>query len=186
MAITEIDTKNLMWYTQAGYRWLLQFSVKTESMGENALKKRAFSTALALCLCLSATPFAYARQEPVLPQRDAAGILTRNPAPHADVKVPTQQEAYEAMIALKDKERYQEGAPWTNETHEYRWNGGTQGGIAAIGAGCVAFAYELSDAAFGSLPARATKNFTHGNRHPGERCGRRDCGGQLQRKWKRR
>lgn len=127
-------------------------------MGENALKKRAFSTALALCLCLSATPFAYARQEPVLPQRDAAEILTRNPAPRADVKVPTQQEAYEAMIALKDKERYQEGAPWTNETHEYRWNGGTQGGIAAIGAGCVAFAYELSDAAFGALPARMYMN----------------------------
>ena len=61
------------------------------------------------------------------------------------------------MTALKKQTEYAEGASWDNG-NEYTWKGGTQGGIAAIGAGCVAFAYILSDAAFGDLPARMTSS----------------------------
>ena len=75
--------------------------------------------------------------------------------------VPTYQEAYEAMNALK--ETYPEGMEWTNFTpygsngklgDSYTWKGGYIYG-ANKGVGCAAFAFILSDAAFGSLPARA-------------------------------
>ena len=80
--------------------------------------------------------------------------------------VPTYEEAYEAMIALK--ETYPEGMEWTNFKpygrdgelgSAYRWNGGKIFG-ASSGVGCSAFAFILSDEAFGNLPARAT---TRGN-----------------------
>lgn len=80
--------------------------------------------------------------------------------------VPTYQEAYEIMIALKDE--YPEGTPWTNFTpygsegplgDSYLWKGGpVYGGSRAVG--CMAFAFVLSDAVFGNLPSRATTNFT--------------------------
>ena len=54
---------------------------------------------------------------------------------------------YNAMIALK--EEYPDGTPWTNNNY-YAWNGG----IFSGGYGCVGFAFMLSDAAFGTLPAR--------------------------------
>lgn len=47
------------------------------------------------------------------------------------------------------KDQYPEGMRWTNSDY-YRW----KGGIIPNGYGCVAFAYILSDEAFGSLPAR--------------------------------
>lgn len=74
--------------------------------------------------------------------------------------VPTYQEAYEAMIALKEK--YPEGMEWTNFTpygsngtlgDSYLWKGGKIFG-ASRGVGCAAFAFVLSDEAFDSLPAR--------------------------------
>lgn len=58
-----------------------------------------------------------------------------------------EQAAYEAMIALKSQ--YPEGTRWTNDNF-YAWKGGIYSG----GAGCAGFAFMLSDAAFGSLPAR--------------------------------
>ena len=66
---------------------------------------------------------------------------------NALAKTPTEAEAYSRMIALK--EDYPEGTPWTNDNF-YAWNGGIYSG----GYGCVAFAFLLSDAAFGTLPAR--------------------------------
>ena len=39
-------------------------------------------------------------------------------APYAEVKVPTQAEAFDAMIALQKQARYEEGASWTNGTEE--------------------------------------------------------------------
>jgi uncharacterized protein YjdB len=54
---------------------------------------------------------------------------------------------YKAMISKKKK--YPEGMSWTNDNH-YSWNGG----IYSRGSGCSGFAFMLSDAAFGSLPAR--------------------------------
>ena len=81
--------------------------------------------------------------------------MTVIPEACAEEAVPSPQEVYDILIAFREKDGYTEGTAWTNETHpNYKWNGGTAGGIASIGAGCVAFAYELSDAAFGNLPAR--------------------------------
>ena len=74
--------------------------------------------------------------------------------------VPTYQEAYDAMTALK--EDYPEGMKWTNfEPYgskgelgdAYTWNGGAVYG-AKSAVGCMAFAFILSDEAFGHLPAR--------------------------------
>ena len=74
--------------------------------------------------------------------------------------VPTYQEAYDAMAALK--EEYPEGMKWTNfEPYgskgelgdAYTWNGGAVYG-AKSAVGCMAFAFILSDEAFGNLPAR--------------------------------
>ncbi|MDE5930922.1 MAG: leucine-rich repeat domain-containing protein, partial [Lachnospiraceae bacterium] len=76
-----------------------------------------------------------------------------------DSTVPTPTEAYDAMIAFKNRGGYTEGTPWTDDTpysdsNYYRWNGGPLNGTNIVAVGCVAFAFELSDAAFGSLPAR--------------------------------
>ncbi len=72
--------------------------------------------------------------------------------------VPTPQEAYEAMIALQSK--FPEGMHWTDASSgTYTWKGGRgeNGEIATMGTGCVNFAFQLSDAAFGTLPARMLK-----------------------------
>ncbi len=74
--------------------------------------------------------------------------------------VPTYQDAYDAMTALK--EDYPEGMKWTNfEPYgskgelgdAYTWNGGAVYG-AKSAVGCMAFVFILSDEAFGNLPAR--------------------------------
>ncbi len=79
----------------------------------------------------------------------------------ADVTYPSYKEAYDKMIALK--EEYTEGMTWTNFTpygskgtkgDSYVWKGGKVKGVDR-GVGCAAFAFILSDEAFGSLPARA-------------------------------
>ena len=73
---------------------------------------------------------------------------------------PTYREVYAAMTNLQDK--YPEGMTWTNfepygsrgELGEYyRFQGGPVKG-AGLGVGCAAFAFLLSDEAFGSLPSR--------------------------------
>ena len=79
--------------------------------------------------------------------------------------VPTYQEAYDTMIALMDE--YPERMTWTNfypyGTGEgsiasaYTWKGGAIYG-AKSAVGCMAFAFILSDAAFGNLPARPIPN----------------------------
>ncbi len=78
--------------------------------------------------------------------------------------VPTCQEVYEAMVGLKDQ--YPEGMTWTNfEPYgsrgelgaSYVWKGGKVYG-ANSGVGCAAFAFILSDTAFGDLPARVIEN----------------------------
>lgn len=60
---------------------------------------------------------------------------------------------YAKMIALK--EEYPEGMKWTNDNY-YAWKGGIYSG----GYGCAGFAFMLSDAAFGSLPARKHTDFS--------------------------
>lgn len=82
----------------------------------------------------------------------------------AETICPSYQDAYDAMIALQ--ENYKEGMPWTNFTpygrdgdlgSAYKWKGGKIKG-AESGVGCAAFAFILSDAAFGNLPARTIDN----------------------------
>lgn len=92
--------------------------------------KKILSTLMALSLLLSAVPMA------------AAG----------EGDIPTAMEAYKTMVALQ--EQYPERKPWTN-VDSYTW----KGGIEANGAGCVAFAYILSDAVFGAMPARKVTTF---------------------------
>lgn len=60
--------------------------------------------------------------------------------------VPTEAEAYKKITAVKT--RYPHGTRWTNANY-YSWKGG-KGGAS----GCMGFAYLISDAAFGTLPAR--------------------------------
>ncbi len=57
----------------------------------------------------------------------------------------TEEAVLSRILAMKDE--YYEGRPWTNDD-TYAMQGGGR-----YGAGCMAFAYILSDAAFGSLPA---------------------------------
>lgn len=73
---------------------------------------------------------------------------------------PTYEEAYEAMIGMKDQ--LYEGMPWTNFQpfgnegnwgKYYRFQGGSVKG-ASLGVGCAAFVFMLSDEAFDTLPAR--------------------------------
>ena len=124
------------------------------------MKRQILSVVLALCLCISFPSAVYAWQEDFLLQEEgftkapASGSVTR------DSTIPAPTEVYEAMIALKDQDAYKEGTTWTdNEPYSaskgyYRWKGGTLGGTNIAATGCVAFAFVLSDTAFGSLPAR--------------------------------
>lgn len=114
---------------------------------------------------MSATPNAYARQESPPPQKSVLSVgFPAHPVPYAEEAVPTPQEAYEAMIALREDSRYLEGTPWTNDTpyslsNAYYWKGGVIDGNVKSGVGCAAFAFILSDEAFGNLPARMSSNF---------------------------
>lgn len=123
------------------------------------MKKRITSLALALCFCMSSQSVAYAGQQEPFIQADAPMVDASDLAARADV-IPTPTEVYNAMIALQDREEYKEGTPWTNDEPYsdskgyYRWKGGTLGGTSIAAVGCVAFAFILSDEAFGGLPAR--------------------------------
>ena len=78
----------------------------------------------------------------------AVFLLAVPSADYAAADVPTEQEAYESMVALREK--YPEGTPWTNSNRYTSRAPATMGG----GGGCHAFALILSDAAFGALPGR--------------------------------
>ena len=85
--------------------------------------------------------------------------------PDIDSATLTPAKVYDAMIALRDKTGYTEGSEWTDYVpysgkgdDVYRWNGGAIGGSNIVAVGCVAFAFTLSDAAFGRLPARMHAN----------------------------
>ena len=105
------------------------------------MKKRGLSLLLALALCLGLLGAA-------LPQASAAAA-------------PTERQAYEAMTALKSK--YPEGMRWTDENY-CSWHGG----IFSGGSGCAGFAFMLSDAAFGTLPARKLTKFEYSDVRVGD------------------
>ena len=81
----------------------------------------------------------------------------------SEVSGPSYQQAYDRMVALQKE--YPEGRTWTNsdpygpgkpEPH-YRWKGGPIDGKNIVSVGCAAFAFILSDAAFGNLPNRTVQ-----------------------------
>lgn len=109
------------------------------------MRQRILSIALALCLCVFTVPMA-----------------------RAESTVPTPAQVYETLIALKENDRFKEGTPWTDETNSYDWNGGPIAGNVTGGTGCAAFAFELSDIAFGSLPARLVAPIQLSNVLPGD------------------
>lgn len=132
------------------------------------MKKRILSVLLALCLCISSQSTAYAGQEEPLQQGEDLTEEYTSRLVARDSTIPTPTEVYASMIALKEREEYKEGTPWTDDEPYsdskgyYRWKGGTLGGVNIVAVGCVAFAFILSDEAFGSLPARMYEagNFT--------------------------
>lgn len=155
------------------------------------MKQRFLSVSLALCLCISSQSVIHASREDPQQQEDirteadgtvnsddeilgvdgeGAGPTERSIgiSSTADT-IPTPTEVYEAMIALKDDPKYAEGVSWTDDsnpvtgTNVYHWQGGLVGGVKISSTGCVAFAFMLSDKAFGFLPNRmyATNGFTY-------------------------
>ncbi len=144
--------------------------------------KKLLSLLLALILCLSLLPAALAEEPegviapaeeedpglitPVDPQAPPPGCtgwalplgsfpkedepgVTEYTIDVPDVKLEdlTDEIVYHAMMAMKTD--FPEGMPWTDADF-YAWNGG----IFSGGYGCAGFAFLLSDAAFGTLPAR--------------------------------
>ena len=75
--------------------------------------------------------------------------------------VPTEQEAYNAIMSLKSS--FPEGMTWTNDNY-YAWKGGIYRG----GYGCAGFAFRCSDEAFGSLPARKVTGISIADVHVGD------------------
>ena len=124
------------------------------------MKKRILSFALALCLCISSQSVVHAWHEEPLQQEDVLAAESTSRLVTRDSTVPTPAEVYQSMIALKDQEQYKEGTPWTDDEPYsdskgyYYWKGGNLDGHRISAVGCVAFAFILSDTAFGSLPAR--------------------------------
>lgn len=138
------------------------------------MKQRILSIALALCLCLSTQSVAHAFPDSALTEEPAFSEESINDpisqtALYSNSTIPTPTEIYEAMIALKNDASYKEGTTWTNDTPYsdskgyYSWKGGTLAGVNIVAVGCVAFAFTLSDAAFGDLQARmyAPGQFTY-------------------------
>lgn len=128
--------------------------------GGATMKKRLIAVALALCVCVSSQSVTHAWQEDSLRQEN---VGTENNAAEPDTRDSTilvPAEVYAAMIALREQDAYKEGTAWTNnEPYSdskgyYHWKGGPIDGVNISAVGCVAFAFILSDAAFGSLPAR--------------------------------
>ncbi len=79
----------------------------------------------------------------------------------ASAAQPEEDQVYQAMIAMKDQ--YPERMPWTDDNF-YEWKGGIYSG----GSGCAGFAFLLSDAAFGSLPARELLEFSYADVRVGD------------------
>lgn len=118
------------------------------------------STALAMCLCMFSLSTVHACEEIPLPLKDVHAERTTAGLVACDSTIPSPGEIYQAMVALQDQDAYKEGTPWTDyepysdEKGYYNWRGGLLNGKRIDAVGCVAFAFILSDAAFGDLQAR--------------------------------
>jgi uncharacterized protein YjdB len=73
----------------------------------------------------------------------------------------TEKSVYDAIVAQKS--RYPEGMTWTNAnpTGGYLFKGYLHYYVNMYGYGCAAFAYEMSDIAFGNLPAVDHHNWSN-------------------------
>lgn len=109
---------------------------------------------------------------------DEEEAVAENPAAEKAGEL-SYSEVYNKMIALKETEKdyFSEGKTWTNfEPYgtkgslgkDYPWHGGTILGNVRSGVGCAAFAFRLSDAAFGDLPARVVNDFKFADVKPGD------------------
>lgn len=100
---------------------------------------------------LLAAAMACTMSAPAVSAADITILSSAAETPKARASYDTQS-VYNAMLALKPK--YPDGMKWTNDNY-YAWKGGIyQGGF-----GCAGFAFLLSDAAFGTLPARMSSIF---------------------------
>ena len=79
--------------------------------------------------------------------------------------MPTAEQAYARIIAMKSS--YPEGKHWTNEDG-YVWTNRLDYYGSYYGFGCVAFAMILSDAAYGTVPARSIQDYTYEDLHVGD------------------
>lgn len=133
------------------------------------MRKRLLSLALALAMCLTLLPVSALAADGGFSVKDGGLWTCTVPGGGAAIRyssaalgtasanaftgVPSEQQAYQSIIAMKAQ--YPEGMQWTNDNY-YRWNGG----IFSGGFGCAGFAFLLSDAAFGNLPARKLTGVT--------------------------
>ena len=70
---------------------------------------------------------------------------------------PTPQEVYNEIIAMKAQ--YPEGMPYTNDDPAGGYIFKGSNGVTLRGYGCAAFAFIMSDVAFGNLPAATNYSF---------------------------
>lgn len=111
----------------------------------------------------------FVKAQSTLDDQTTGGVVTRKPAgvsfeaPRmvSVESVPTEEAVYAALIAMKSQ--YPEGMPWTNADGYIFY---ALPGITYYGYGCAGFAFILSDAAFGDLPARIHTDFD--NVHVGD------------------
>ncbi len=82
----------------------------------------------------------------------AAGVTSGNTSYGAEYAMTSaEKKVYKTLISMKS--RLPEGKTWGNNIF-YAWDGG----LFAGGYGCAAFAFKLSDAAFGTASARLHEN----------------------------
>ena len=111
------------------------------------MKHRFFAGLLA---CIMAVPFGAAMPA------SAASVRFAQISPRAGITVDVPYSCPYVYSAITGMEAvYPSGMEWTNDDF-YMWNGG---GTYAGGYGCVAFAYTLSDVAFGDLPCTEYDTF---------------------------
>ncbi len=95
-------------------------------------------------------------KEPGTDQEETKGQETEQNQENTDTDAGalTEGKVYAAIMAMQPE--YPEGMAWTND-NTYYWKGGIYSG----GMGCAAFAFAMSDAAFGDLPARMHTDYSN-------------------------
>ena len=133
-------------YARTSMAWAVNYGLLS-GVGGNRLDPQGTATRAQLAQIL----MSYSKRQNAA---NDTGTDTEEKAPGGDKSPgkqgPTEEEVYAILISMKDE--YYEGRPWT-DANSYSWNGG----IYKYGMGCVAFAFLMSDAAFGNLPARMIK-----------------------------